>query len=149
MRRARCAPQHRLLRDAIVSDDALLGNAAKPQQSRSVYQDKRRFPRNERQRWPFIMRCNNLRTFGISRTRRRVQAASAAHRREQVNGESLVEEESTDEHVVERRKRRCWTRAKRRFGRGKQTTGCAYKTTRPVLDRRLAVCAQATASPLN
>jgi hypothetical protein len=78
-----------------------------------------------------------------------VQAASAAHRREQVNGESLVEEESTDEHVVERRKRRCWTRAKRRFGRGKQTTGCAYKTNRPILDRRLAVCAQATASPLN
>jgi hypothetical protein len=78
-----------------------------------------------------------------------VQAASAAHRREQVNGESLVEEESTDEHVVERRKRRCWTRAKRRFGRGKQTTGCDYKTNRPILDRRLAVCAQATASPLN
>jgi hypothetical protein len=60
-------------------------------------------------------------------------AASSASRergpsKEQVNGESPVEEESTDEHVVERRKRRCWTRAKRRFGRGKQTTGCAYKT---------------------
>jgi hypothetical protein len=51
----------------------------------------------------------------------------------------LVEEESTNEHVVERRKRRCWTREKRRFGRGTQTTGCAYNTNRPILDWRSAV----------
>jgi len=65
------------------------------------------------------------------------------------NGESLVEEESIDEYVVERRKRSRWARAKRRFGRGKQTTSCAYKTDRPILDWRLAVGSQATASPLN
>jgi len=51
-----------------------------------------------------------------------VQAASAAHRREQVNGESLVEEESIDEYVVEQRKRRCWARAKHCFGGDKKTT---------------------------
>jgi hypothetical protein len=33
----------------------------------------------------------------------------------------LVEEESADEHVVERRKRRCWARGKRHFGKRKQT----------------------------
>ena len=32
--------------------------------------------------------------------------------REQSNGESLVEEGSVDEYVVEQRKRRCWARAK-------------------------------------
>jgi hypothetical protein len=38
------------------------------------------------------------------------------------DGESLVEEESVDEYVVEQRERSCWTRAKHRFGRDKQTT---------------------------
>jgi hypothetical protein len=38
------------------------------------------------------------------------------------DGESLVEEESVDEYVVEQRKRSCWARAKHRFGRDKQTT---------------------------
>jgi len=70
----------------------------------------------------------------------RLQETRNCIRREQANGEPLVEEESTDEHVVERRKRRCWTRAKHGFGTGKQTTGCGYKTNRPILDRRLAGC---------
>lgn len=43
-------------------------------------------------------------------------------RREQANGESLVEEESLDEYVVEQRKCSCWTREKHRFGGGKQAT---------------------------
>jgi hypothetical protein len=43
-------------------------------------------------------------------------------RREQANGESLVEEESVDEYVVEQRKRSCRPRAKHRFGGDKQTT---------------------------
>ena|SRR5271165_5123439 len=34
----------------------------------------------------------------------------------------LVEEESVDEYVVEQRKRRCWARAKHRFGGDKKTT---------------------------
>jgi hypothetical protein len=38
------------------------------------------------------------------------------------DGESLVEEESVGEYVVEQRKRSCWARAEHRFGRGKQTT---------------------------
>jgi hypothetical protein len=56
------------------------------------------------------------------------------------DGESLVEEESVDEYVVEQRERSCWARAKHRFGRDKQTTSQAYKTDRPILDPRLAVC---------
>jgi hypothetical protein len=36
------------------------------------------------------------------------------------DGESLVEEESVDEYVVEQRERSCWARAKHRFGRDKQ-----------------------------
>jgi hypothetical protein len=39
-----------------------------------------------------------------------------------VNGESLDEEESIDEYVVEQRKCCGWARAKHRFGRDKQTT---------------------------
>jgi hypothetical protein len=65
------------------------------------------------------------------------------------DGESLVEEESVDEYVVEQRKRSCWARPKHRFGRDKQTTSGAYKTYRPILDPRLAVCGYAQASPLN
>jgi hypothetical protein len=38
------------------------------------------------------------------------------------DGESLVEEESVDEYVVEQCKGSCWARAKHRFGRDKQTT---------------------------
>jgi hypothetical protein len=38
------------------------------------------------------------------------------------NGESLVEEESVDEYVIEQRKRSCWPRAKHRFRTDKQTT---------------------------
>ncbi len=68
--------------------------------------------------------------------------------KEQGNGEPLAEEESVHEHVVERRKRSRRARATHRFGRGKQTTGCAYETNRPILDRRLAGCAQAAASPI-
>jgi hypothetical protein len=37
-------------------------------------------------------------------------------------GESLVEEESVDEYVVEQCKRSCWAHAKHRLGGDKQTT---------------------------
>jgi hypothetical protein len=61
----------------------------------------------------------------------------------------LAEEEPIDEYVVERRKRSRWAGAKHRFGRDKQTTSCAYETDRPILDRRLALGGQTTASPLD
>jgi hypothetical protein len=66
-----------------------------------------------------------------------------------VNGESLVEEESADEYVVEQCKRRCWARSRNSFGGGEEATNRAHKTDRPILDARLAVCGKAKATPLN
>jgi hypothetical protein len=91
-------------------------------------------PGNERQSWPFMMQRNILRVRDTPRDR--------------VDGQSLVEEESADEHVVERRERRHRARKKRRLGGGTQTTGCAYETNGPILDRGLAACGEAATSPL-
>jgi hypothetical protein len=68
--------------------------------------------------------------------------------REQANVEPLVKEESIIEYVVEQRTRSGRTDAKPRVGRGGQTTGKAYKTDRPFLDRRLAIWGKAKASSL-
>ena len=51
-----------------------------------------------------------------------LKPASRTKIRERANGESLVKEESADEHVVEQRKRICWTSSQPGRGGGKQTT---------------------------
>src|SRR5271166_4328348 len=140
MRRARCAVQHRLCvtRSSVTTLCWAMRQNRNNRACNRLLGDKRRRGTNGgvgRLSCAAIV----LERFGFH-VRDVECKPRAAHRREQANGESLVEEESTDEHVVERRKRRCWTRAKRRFGRGTQTTGCAYKTNRPILDWRLAVC---------
>jgi hypothetical protein len=52
----------------------------------------------------------------------------------------LVEEKSFDEYLVEHRKCSRRARATHRVCGDKQTTSSAYKTDRPILDRRLALC---------
>jgi len=74
-------------------------------------------------------------------------APISSHSKVTTYGKSLAEEESFHEHVVERRSRSRWARAKRRFGRSGQTAGRAYETNRPILDRCLAIGGQVEAAP--
>jgi len=130
-----------------VSDGALPGDAANRQQSPGEL-PRATSSRNVGQRWRFMMRCNILGASWRSGAdvERQPKARPIEGNKRMANPwlkkNPLMSMWFSAANAAAR------TRRKSRFGRGKQTTGCAYETNHTILDRRLAGCGQAAASPL-